>query len=81
LEPEGPGSFLKELASFTYPEPDETNPGIPSNFFEIHFHIILQCTPKFFRQAYAPKRGIHLCFAPFSKNAFPLHLVLLDFII
>jgi hypothetical protein len=53
------------------PEPDETNPGIPSNFFEVHFHIILQCTPKLFRQAYAPKRSIHLSFAPCAKNASP----------
>jgi len=81
LGPEGPVSFLKELASFTYTEPDETNPGIPSNFFEVYFHIILQCTPKLFRQTYAPKRSIHLCIAPCAKNAFPLHLVLLDFII
>jgi hypothetical protein len=63
------------------PEPDGTNPGIPSNFFQVHFHITLQCTPKPFRQAYAPKRSIHLSFAPCAKNAPPHpHLVLLDFI-
>jgi hypothetical protein len=78
MGPEGPVSFLKELASCTYHEPDETNPGIPSNFFEVHFRFILQCTPKLFRHAYAPKCSMHLCFALCAKNAFPLHLILLD---
>jgi hypothetical protein len=79
LGPEGPVPYLTELASFTYPEPDEINPDIPPNFFEVHFNIILHCTPKLFRQAYAPKCSVQLSFAHVLK-CFPPHFVLLDFI-
>ena len=45
MEPEGSLPLSQQPATFSFPEPDRSNPCSPSHFSKIHFNIILTFTP------------------------------------
>ena len=45
MEPEGSLPHLTQLATFSYPEPDQSSPCPSSHYLKKHFNIIIPYTP------------------------------------
>jgi len=80
MEPDSSLSHAHKLATYPYPETDQSNPYPPFHFFKAHFNIILPSRPGCSKYSLT-RRFPHqnpLCTAHLPCATSPAHLILLE---
>jgi len=83
MDPAGSLPHSQQPATCPYPEPDQSNPCLPSNFLKIHFTIILQFMSRSstWSLSLSFSHPSSVCTSPLPmRTTRPAHIILLDLI-